>query len=103
MIAPFLVFFPTATATIGLTKVPFPDANQFKEAFEAAQKSNKELAGTPAAVETSSTSPAGPSASAAKEVTDKENEAAEEAAPSTEAVKEPTGEAKPEEAKKDDA
>lgn len=74
----------------------YSDANQFKEAFEAAQESNKKLANAPASVTTSSADPAGPSPDAAKEVTDKENKAAEEAAPSTEAVKEPAGDKKPE-------
>jgi hypothetical protein len=54
-------------------------------------------------VETSSSDPAGPSPDAAKEVTDKENKAAEEAAPPAEAVKEPAVDSKPEEPKPDTA
>lgn len=65
------------------------NANQFKEAFEDAQKVNKEISSgnKPETVETSSTDPAGPSAATAKEATDKQNAAAEGSAPESEAVK----------------
>ena len=70
------------------------DAKQFKDAFEDAQKVNKDLSsGTkPETVETSSTDPAGPSSATAKEATDKQNAATEASAPETEAVKEPVSE-----------
>jgi hypothetical protein len=71
------------------------DAGQFKQAFEEAQRSNKELADkvAPESVQTSSTDPAGPSASTAKEATDIENAAREKANPDTEAVTEPVAKA----------
>jgi len=64
------------------------NAGQFKSAFEEAQKSNQQLAsGTQS--ESVQTDPAGPTPADAKEVTDKENKANEEAQPDTDAVKEP--------------
>ncbi|KAG8825329.1 single stranded nucleic acid binding protein [Serendipita sp. 401] len=81
---------PTAE-TLAIRFANADNANQFKQAFEDAQNTNKEIASSarPETVETSSTDPAGPSASTAKEVTDKENARKEEAEADKEAVTEP--------------
>ncbi|CAG8742399.1 13754_t:CDS:2 [Acaulospora colombiana] len=72
------------------------NALQFKQDFEEAQKVNKEISeqsGPPETVQTSSTDPAGPSASTAKEATDIENEKREKAKPDDGATTEPVAKA----------